>query len=87
MEVVILSSPPEVARAAARVVARLRRAPPRAVLGLPAGGTPRPGYAELVPLQREEGLDLSGATPFNLDEDVGVDATHPASYRRPINLP
>jgi glucosamine-6-phosphate deaminase len=82
MEVVILSSPLDVALAAARVVAGHLRAAPRAVLGLPTGETPRPLYGELVRLHREEGLDLSGATTFNLDEYVGIDESHPASYRR-----
>jgi glucosamine-6-phosphate deaminase len=82
LDVFILAAPPVVAGAGAGVVARLLGATPRAVLGLPTGETPRPVYAELVRLHREEGLDLSGATTFNLDEYVGIDDTHPASYRR-----
>ena len=51
------------------------------VLGLPAGQTPIPLYAELVQLSRKGRLDVSGVTTFNLDEFVGVSPAHPGSYR------
>jgi glucosamine-6-phosphate deaminase len=82
MEVVILPSPDEVCGRAARIVARLVREKSRAVLGLCTGETPKPVYAELIRLHRDEGLDFSQVTTFNLDEYVGLDAQHPASYRR-----
>jgi glucosamine-6-phosphate deaminase len=82
MEVVILPSSTEAAQAAARVVARLVRTRPDAVLGLATGETPRPVYAELVRIHREEALDFARVTTFNLDEWVGLDRAHPASYRR-----
>jgi glucosamine-6-phosphate deaminase len=82
MEVIILPTAKEASLAAAHVIARLVRARPRAVLGLATGDTPRGVYAELVRAHREEGLDLSGVTTFNLDEYVGLDEAHPASYRR-----
>jgi glucosamine-6-phosphate deaminase len=82
MEVVIFPSPAEAALAAARIIARLVPARPDAVLGLATGETQRPVYAELVRLHREERLDLSRVTTFNLDEYVGLEETHPASYRR-----
>jgi len=82
MEVVILPSATEAALVAARIVARLVRANPRAVLGLATGETPRRVYAELVRVHRQEGLDFSCVTTFNLDEYVGLDESHPASYRR-----
>jgi len=51
------------------------------VLGLPAGQTPIPLYAELVVLSRQGRLDVSGVRTFNLDEFVGVSPAHPGSYR------
>ena len=51
------------------------------VLGLATGGTPIPFYEELVRLHREEGLDFSGVTTFNLDEYLGLAPEHPESYR------
>jgi glucosamine-6-phosphate deaminase len=38
-------------------------------------------YAELVRMHREEGLDFSRVTTFNLDEYVGLAGDHPQSYR------
>jgi glucosamine-6-phosphate deaminase len=82
MEVVILPSPIDAALAAARIVARLVRARPDAVLGLATGETQRRVYEELVRIHGQEGLDFSRVTTFNLDEYVGLDPTHPGSYRR-----
>lgn len=54
---------------------------PSLVLGLPTGRTPLLLYEELVRLAKEGGIDLSRATTFNLDEFLGVPASHPGSYR------
>jgi glucosamine-6-phosphate deaminase len=82
MEVIILPSAAETTRVGAGIVARVVRADPRAVLGLPTGETPKRLYAELVRAHREEGLDFSGVTTFNLDEFVGLPEAHALSYRR-----
>lgn len=66
---------------AARIVGRLVREKPDAVLGLATGSTPVRLYRELIRLHREEGLDFSRVTTFNLDEYVGLAPDHPASYR------
>jgi glucosamine-6-phosphate deaminase len=54
----------------------------QAVLGLPTGATPAPVYAELVRRHREEGLDFSRATIFNLDEYWPMQPSHPLSFAR-----
>ncbi len=82
MEVIILPSATEVALAAARIVARLVRSNPHAVLGLATGETQKRFYAELVRAHRVEGLDFSDITTFNLDEYVGLGEAHAGSYRR-----
>ncbi len=66
-------------RAAQEIAALLRRKP-EAVIGMATGGTPEPMYAELVRMHKEEGLDFSKATFFNLDEYVGLPHNHPESY-------
>jgi glucosamine-6-phosphate deaminase len=71
----------EVASRAARFVADLVRRTPACVLGLATGGTPLGMYRELIRLHREEKLDFSQVTTFNLDEYVGLAETHPQSYR------
>jgi glucosamine-6-phosphate deaminase len=66
---------------AARFVADLVRRKPTCVLGLATGSTPLATYRELIRLHREEGLDFSQVTTFNLDEYVGLGPAHPQSYR------
>jgi glucosamine-6-phosphate deaminase len=70
-----------VARAlAARVAAALRERP-SIVLGLPTGRTPIAMYGELRRMHTQEGVSFARASTFNLDEFVGVDPTHPGSFR------
>jgi len=66
---------------AARVVAQLVRRKPNAVLGLATGSTPEGLYAHLIRIARDEKLDFSRVTTFNLDEYEGLPASHPESYR------
>jgi glucosamine-6-phosphate deaminase len=68
-------------RRAARFVADLVRRNPNCVLGLATGSTPLGLYRELIRLHRDEGLDFSHVTTFNLDEYVGLGPAHPQSYR------
>jgi glucosamine-6-phosphate deaminase len=65
---------------AARVVAELVREKPNAVLGLATGSTPEGLYECLIRIAREENLDFSQVTTFNLDEYEGLPAAHPESY-------
>jgi glucosamine-6-phosphate deaminase len=52
------------------------------VLGLPTGSTPVGLYRELIRLHKENGLDFSRVTTFNLDEYYPMDPEDPQSYRR-----
>ncbi len=80
MEVVISETYEEMSRLAAREVARVLNSKPNAVLGLATGSTPLGLYRELVRMHKEEGLDFSQVTTFNLDEYVGLTKDHPQSY-------
>ena len=84
MEVVITSTPDEVARVVAGAIEKLVLRQPTAVLGLATGSSPLPVYDELT--RRHEGGQLSFAatTAFLLDEYVGLPADHPESYRAVI---
>lgn len=53
---------------------------PEVVLGVATGGTMEPIYARFVEQARQQQLDVSRLTSFNLDEYVGLDADHPKSY-------
>ena len=82
MEVIILPTAAEASEVAARLVARQVREKPSSVLGLATGSTPCKLYQLLARMHREDGLEFSKATTFNLDEYVNLDPTHPASYHQ-----
>lgn len=52
-----------------------------AVFGLATGKSMLPLYQELIYLHREESLSLANLVTFNLDEYLGMEASHPASLR------
>ncbi|MDL5053168.1 glucosamine-6-phosphate deaminase [Oscillatoria laete-virens NRMC-F 0139] len=80
MEVIIKPTATEASLIAARLIARQIRVKPTSVLGLATGNTPLETYRHLVRMHKEEGLDFSKVTTFNLDEYVGLAPDHPASY-------
>ncbi len=80
MEIIVLPNYEEMSKAAAREVARVLNTKPNAVLGLATGSTPLGLYRELIRMHKEEGLDFSQVTTFNLDEYVGLSKDHPQSY-------
>lgn len=80
MEVVVHKTYEEMSRAAAHLVADVLNTKPNAVLGMATGSTPLGLYQELVRMHREEGLDFSQVTTFNLDEYVGLSPKHEQSY-------
>ncbi len=80
MEIWVFDDYDSLSRAAARLVAAQIRRKPRSVLGFATGSTPLGLYAELVRMHREEGLDFSQVTTFNLDEYCGLGPEHPQSY-------
>ena len=69
------------ARALAQRIATAVAAKPALVLGLPTGRTPIRMYQELVSLASHGRVDFSRIRTFNLDEFLGLDPSHPGSYR------
>ena len=80
MLVVIKKNYDEMSKEAAKMVADLIRSKPNCVLGFATGSTPLGMYQELIRMHKEEGLDFSKVTTFNLDEYVGLPPEHPQSY-------
>ncbi len=76
MEIIIQPGAEAATSIAARIVARLLREKPDAVLGLATGSTPLLLYRELIAMK----LDWRKVTTFNLDEYVGLPQAHPQSY-------
>lgn len=80
MLVIITESYETLSAKAAQIVANHLSKKPDLVLGLATGNTPLGLYRELIRLHKEEGLDFSRATTFNLDEYLGLPSTHPQSF-------
>jgi glucosamine-6-phosphate deaminase len=80
MLVIIKKNFDEMSIEGAKMVADLIRRKPNCVIGFATGGTPLGLYKELIRMHKEEGLDFSKITTFNLDEYVGLQPEHPQSY-------
>jgi len=80
MLVLVTKDYDEMSKEAAKRVAAMVRKKPDCVLGLTTGSTPIGLYKELVRMHKEEGLDFSKVTTFNLDEYVGLPPEHNQSY-------
>ena len=85
MEIIILPSPAEVGKLAARRIAQLIQRKPATVLGLATGSSPLAIYAELAAQVRAGDLDVSRVQGFALDEYVGIPPGHPQSYASVIH--
>ena len=84
MEVVITSTPDEVALAVAEAIETLVQRQPATVLGLATGSSPLPVYDELTRRREQGRLSFAATIAFLLDEYVGLPADHPESYRAVI---
>ncbi len=64
----------------AQKIAEIIKSKPTAVIGFATGSTPVGLYQRLVQYHKNDGLDFSGLTTFNLDEYIGLPADHIQSY-------
>ena len=82
MDITIVATAEDIGHAVAQHVAIALRQQPDLVLGVPAGRTPVPVYAELGRLHAAAAIDFSQATAFAVDEFVGISRTHQGSFHR-----
>ncbi len=80
MEVILTNDYEEMSKTAAGIIAAQIRKKPDSVIGLATGSTPLGTYKELIRMHREDGLDFSKVTTFNLDEYLGLSPSHDQSY-------
>lgn len=80
MLIVVKKNYDEMTKEAARVISEIVREKPSCTLGLATGSTPLGVYKELIRMYKEEGLDFSKVTTFNLDEYIGLAPSHQQSY-------
>ncbi len=81
MRVIIQDTPELASQRAAQFIARLVRQKPSCALGLATGTSVVAVYQDLARMHRDEGLDFSRVTTFNLDEYVGLGASDKHSFR------
>ena len=81
MNIIVTSNYDTLSEAAAKRVVEVVKNKPHAVLGLATGSTPIGMYKQLVVYNRENIVDFSRVTTFNLDEYIGIPSQHPQSYR------
>jgi len=80
MEIIITPNYEQMSRTSAQIIASEIKRKHDLVLGLATGDTPVGTYKELAKIHKEEGLDFSKVTAFNLDEYVGLAPLHKNSY-------
>ncbi|MGI9510915.1 MAG: glucosamine-6-phosphate deaminase [Geminicoccaceae bacterium] len=80
MEVIIRPDSEHAADLTARLIAARLRSKPDIVLGFATGRTMEQVYARLVVMHRQDGLNFSGCSTFNLDEYIGLTAFDEHSY-------
>jgi len=85
MEVIIQPNAEEAALLTALLIARRLAIKPQSVLGLATGRTMETVYKLLAEMHKNEGVDFSQCTTFNLDEYVGVSPESADSYRYYMN--
>ena len=75
----------EMSRLGAEEIIGLVKTNPKAVLGLATGSTPTRLYQHLIEDHERNHTSYKDVTTFNLDEYIGLDASHPQSYRSFMN--
>ena len=80
MEIIKVKNYDELSQKAAEVILKLVQGKPDCVLGLATGSTPIGTYQCIRKAYDEGKVDFSTVKSVNLDEYVGLPATHPQSY-------
>ena len=82
MTLTVLESASATSHALALRLAHVVHVKPVSTIGLASGRTPVEAYAELQRMCADGATDWNGVATFNLDEFVGVDGSHPGSFRQ-----
>jgi glucosamine-6-phosphate deaminase len=85
MQIVILNDAAEVAAYGADIFVSQLKKKENSVLGLATGSTPVALYKALINKNKAGEVSFKHATSFNLDEYLGLEGTHPQSYRYFMN--
>jgi len=85
MKIIVTDNEHEGSLKAAEIIESIVLEKPNAILGLATGSTPIETYQELINNHKELGTSYKDVRTFNLDEYVGLEPTHPQSYRYFMN--
>jgi glucosamine-6-phosphate deaminase len=80
MEVIIKNDYDGVCTESAAIIQEACRHKSSPVLGFPTGKTPLGLYEKLIGFYNQGRIDFASITAFNLDEYVGLEASHPQSF-------
>lgn len=80
MKIFIVKDYLELSTKAANIIKEEIEKKTNLILGLATGSTPEGTYKELIRMHKEEGLDFSKVSSFNLDEYLNISYSHPNSY-------
>lgn len=80
MKVLIEKDYESMSKVASQIFIEAIKQKPDIILGLATGSTPKGMYKEIIRYHKEECLDFSKVTTFNLDEYIGLSHDHPSSY-------
>ena len=85
MRVIVCENYDEMSLQGAKLFESQIRLKPNSILGLATGSTPIGMYQNLIKMYKEEGLDFSKITSFNLDEYYPISQDNDQSYRYFMN--
>lgn len=81
MKVIVVENYQQIGRRGAEIIADVVQNNPNAVLGLATGTSPIGIYQNLIEMCNKGQISFANVKTVNLDEYVGLDGTHPQSYR------
>ncbi|MGL5043203.1 MAG: glucosamine-6-phosphate deaminase [Culicoidibacterales bacterium] len=86
MELIVCKDAQAASKRAGELVLEVIKNNPKANLGLATGSTPEGMYNFLIEDARNNGTSYANISTYNLDEYVGLEGTHPQSYRHFMNV-
>lgn len=81
MKVIVAQNYQQLSQHGAQIIADVVKSNPNAVLGLATGTSPIGIYKNLIEMYNKGQISFANVKTVNLDEYVGLDGTHPQSYR------
>ncbi len=85
MQIQIFQDKESLHRAVAKELIDAVKAKPNIVLGLSTGSSPLETYDYMIKDHQKSGTDYADVVTFNLDEYIGLEGSHPQSYRHFMN--